>query len=185
MVANLADPAAHNPEETTVSDSVPQMRERIDQQNEQLKAREQELQELKSQLRTANARELFREQGLSPKHAELFAATNPEGELTPESVQEFATSYGLAPQAAEPSEAGDTPEPQTTEDDPGEGLSAFSGAGSRGQAGDAATPRTTKMTRDEWKALRDRDPAAAKVAIANGQVELNPNNFYVRTGQTP
>lgn len=165
-----------------MSDTVPQMRERIDQQNEQLKAKEQELAELKAQLRTSNARELFREQGLSPKHAELFAATNPEGELTPEAVQEFATSYGLATPADEPSEAAEAPQEGTTED-PGEGLSAFSGAGSQGQAGEAATPRKTKLTRDEWKALQKSDPAAAKNALLNGQVELNPNNFYVRSGQ--
>lgn len=160
-------------------ETVPQMRERIEEQN-------RELSKLRKENRTLSAKELFREKGYSPSHAELFTSSY-EGDLTVEAVEDFVTKFDLAPAVPDEPKSAPEEEPQKEEEapapDPGEGLSQFSGGGSRGGSGGAATPGSKTLTKDQWKELQKSDPAAAKLALLQGRVELNPNNPFVRTGQ--
>lgn len=45
---------------------------------------------------------VFAEVGLNPKHAKLYAALNPEGDATPQTVAQFAADYGLTTTEGEP-----------------------------------------------------------------------------------
>lgn len=166
-------------------ESVPQMRERIEAQNTELSGLRKENQELTQNVRTLTAKEMFRNKGLTPTHAELFTSANPEGDITEESVDEFVTKFDLQPTpVSETSESEEAPAEETeAAPDPGEGLDAFSGGGSRSGSGGAATPGSKTMTKAEWRDLQASDPAAAKEALLQGRVELNPNNFYVKSGK--
>ena len=55
--------------------------------------------------REASISGVFQEVGLNPQHAKLFAAVNPDGEATAESVAKFATDYGLVTTEGKPVEA--------------------------------------------------------------------------------
>lgn len=157
-------------------ETIPQMRDRIEEQNKELSS-------LRRENRTLKASELFRDKGYSPSHAELFTSSH-EGDITAEAVEEFVQKFDLAPQSAPETPPSDTQsEEEAPAPDPGEGLSDFSGGGSRGGSGGAATPGTKTMTKEAWKDLQKSDPAAAKLALLQGRVELNPNNPYVKSGQ--
>lgn len=74
----------------------------------QVKALEKELEplrEFKTQVeaerRNVALETVFKEVGLSPKHAVLFSKVNPEAEITPEVVQSFAAEYDLITQTGE------------------------------------------------------------------------------------
>ena len=165
-------------------ETVPQMRARIEEQNKELSELRRAVQEKDGAIRRFEAREVFREAGLPAQHADLYTAANPEGEITKDGILEFANAYNLAPQAeSEPEPAEEATE--ETASDPGSGLEAFSGGGSRGGSEAAATPRPNKLTKEEWYDLQKTDPAAAKARLLAGEVELNPDNPYVRQGQYP
>ena len=172
------DTAAYNKETIVAEETIPQMRERIEEQNK-------ELSQLRRENRTLTAKELFREKGYSPTHAELFTASV-EGDITPEAVDEFVTKFDLTPaepKTEEAPEEGTQTEEEAPAPDPGEGLAEFSGGGSRSGSGGAATPGSKTVTKEQWRELQKTDPAAARMLLEQGRVELNPDNFYVKSGQ--
>lgn len=164
-------------------EGIPQMRERINELEKQLKAAQDEAAKANSRARLFEAKDVFREQGYNPIHAELFVQGQPEGDITPESVDAFAQKYGLAPTGegegsqssgteGEDSEREDSAPPSDT------GLSSFGRAGSGSGDGGSAPATTEKLTHEEWKELHQKDPARARKAVADGRVEFKEGNFY-------
>lgn len=128
---------------------------------------------LQSEYTSFKATTTFKEAGLSAKHAELYLAANPDGDISTESVAAFAKEYGLQPAApaAPPAEAPDAapaapPVPSMA------GMADAAGS-PQAQAG-AAAP--AKMSKDEFERLLVDNPQAAAQAYAEGRVERNPRN---------
>jgi hypothetical protein len=164
-------------------ETIPQMRERIKELEKSEKALTRENEALQKDVRRFGARDAFRDQGLPAAHGDLYAAQNPEGEITAEGVMEFVESFNLgAPSGdsdgdASDSGGGDAPE---AAGDGNENLDALSRSGSRPGDGNPGGASTEQMTRDEWTKLYSRDPAAAKAAVASGSVEISEGNPYVK-----
>jgi hypothetical protein len=163
-------------------ETIPQMRERIEQLEKQNKELAKLVPTLQTENRVLKARDVFSGQGLAPEVAELYATQFPEGEITVESVTEFATKYGLgqtktADPVTDPTpDAGGGNAPTVA---PGaEALGALSRGGSRAGEGGAGASSTEPMTRVEWQGLYARDPAAAKAAVASGRVQISKDNVY-------
>lgn len=154
-------------------ETIPQMRERIDQQNEQLK-------QLGAENRRLIARETFREAGLKPDHGDLFAAQDAKSEITVDTVKAFASQFGLIEETpATDAEVETTPAAAEQGDPADEVLSQMSSGGSGAGEGGAASTKQ-RMTRDEWTELSKTDPSAARQALLQGQVQLRKDNFYVQ-----
>lgn len=164
-------------------ETIPQMRERIDQLEKQNRELTKLVPGLQTENRVLKARDVFGAEGFAPEGGELYAAQNPEGEITPESVAEFATKYnfgkaeasvetviGAAP--AEEGKADPKAAPGAAE------LGTLSRGGSRAGEGGAGASSTEPMTRAEWQGLYARDPAAAKAAVASGRVQISKDNVY-------
>lgn len=158
------------------------MRERIEQQNEELSALRREKSELASTVRQYQARDTFREVGLEAKHADLFIKAQPEGDITVEAVTEFAQQYDLVPGTVPETNGAEEATPETTAD-PGAGLEAFSRGGSRAGSDAAASVPTDTLTKEQWRDLQRENPAAAADALRRGKVLLNKDNPFVRSGQ--
>lgn len=126
-----------------------------------------------SELRQYKATVTFEKSGLLPKHAELFLKANPDAEVTPEAVSDFAHEYGLVTEAAPPS----TEEPKSEGGNPA--LSAFQNAGGGGTEG-AAPAAQPKMSREEFDALLASNPAAAAEAYVKGTAPRNSLNTQAR-----
>lgn len=161
-------------------ETIPQMRERIDKQNT-------EISDLRSQLRTFEAREAFRDAGLKPEFGDLFAAqADDKTAINTETASAFAEQYGLGASIVQ-EEAEVEEAPQTEEESgapAGSELASMSSGGTSAGDGGAATGGPT-MTRQEWIALQQTDPAAAQSALMRGQVQLREDNFYVQRGLVP
>jgi hypothetical protein len=162
-------------------ETIPQMRERIEQLEKQNRDATKALSSLQTENRVLKARDIFQSQGFAPTGGELFAAQNPEGEITPEAVAAFVEKYALGKvEAVEPV----TTDPNAEEGAappaaPGAaGLGALSRGGSRAGEGGAGGSGDTPMTRAEWQGLYARDPAAAKAAVASGRVQISKDNVY-------
>ncbi len=150
-----------------------------------IKALEKDLAKSKSALETAMgenrgyaAKDAFAEAGFAPQFADLYTASQPEGELTKEAIETWALGYGIDPvPATEPVEGEPKTEPTVT--DGSENLAAMGRGGSNPEGqGQPPTPTET-MPIPEWQALYRRDPDAAKQAVADGKVELRGDNPYV------
>jgi hypothetical protein len=78
---------------------------RTERQNKAFEKELADLREFKSTVvqeqRRGQVESVFKEVGLSPKHALLFEKVNPEAEITPEVVQTFAAEYDLITQAGD------------------------------------------------------------------------------------
>lgn len=159
-------------------ETIPQMRETIESLQKQLKAEQKALAETQARARKAEARELARSVELDPAHGELFAASNPDADLTEDAFRAFADQFKLAPAAA-PSTSDEGEEDESSVAD--EGLAGFTGGGSRPGAGGQPSARTEKMTRDEWNDLNRRDPQAARVALHEGRVQLREDNPWLQS----
>jgi hypothetical protein len=122
---------------------------------------EKELEELRAyktervqQERNHQIEGVFTELGLSPKHAKLYAALNPEGDATTELVAGFATEYGLgvvgegAAEAAAPVERGYTPT----------------------VIGEAAPLGAKAYSVEEWRNISMQDPKQGQQLLAQGRV---------------
>lgn len=157
-------------------DTIPQMRERIEALEKQLKAAEADKAALNKETRLLKARDVFREQGYDPVHGELFANSS-EGEITAEAVDEFAGKYGLVPTST-PDES--PAEDEASVDDAADDMASFSRAGSGAGSGGAAGPSENTMTREEYMSLAKSNPAAAKEAVAAGRVQLRADNPWTR-----
>lgn len=150
-----------------------------------------ELQAERAQFKAYKAEVTFKENGLTPKHAKLFLATNPEGDISPETVKEFAEEYGLVVNTPTPASAqsvvpglpedGSPPAverilgtgPKVTE--PGiSGGSIMGAAGTPQGTFNQAAP--TKMSKAEFQALLESNPQEAARAYTEGRVERNRLN---------
>lgn len=162
------------------TDNVIEMRDTIERLSKDKAGLTTDVETRDKQLRVYQAQDAFRDQGLNPNHGKLYAAVHPEGEITAETVVEFATEQAL------------TPVSSTQEDPAGEGdstssdaadqanLGSMSGSGSRAGDGGAGGSESQQLTRQEYQALYAQDPAAARAAVASGRVEVDPDNPYVR-----
>jgi len=132
----------------------------------QLRSYEKELSELRSfreervkAERTAAVESTFKDVGLNPKHAKLWAALNPEAEPTAEAVAGFAAEYGLVTENGEQVEAPAPPSFTPT---------LPTGAG---------PAQATKISRAEFRQMYDRDPANALKLLEQGRVETEVADF--------
>lgn len=126
-----------------------------------------------SDLRRFQATVTFEKNGLTPKHAELFLKANPEAEVTPEAVSDFAHEYGLATGEPEPSGKKEETPPAN------EGLNTFGEAAGSGTAGStpAAQPQ---MSQEDFESLLATNPDEAAKAYAEGRVSRNSLNVQAR-----
>ena len=164
-------------------DNIPQMRETIERLSKDNSSLKTENSGLTSQLRTRDARDAFRDGGYVPKNGDLYAAMNPDGEITAEAVTAFADEQGL-PLAGNSEDSGGSGD-STEEGDGSENLSGMSGSGSGAGDGGAGGAGVETLTRQEWQALHATDPAAAQKAIASGRVEISKDNPFVKGAGLP
>lgn len=166
-------------------ETIPQMRETIERLSKDKAGLQTQVDELSGQLRVRDAREAFRAEGYDPKQGDLFAASNPEGEITAEAVNEFAGSFNLQPVAAESQEgeskAADEGDPAPQAPAGSTGLAPAAGGGSLPGDSGSGGPGVKKMTRAEWQNLAATDPAAARAAVASGRVEISGDNPWTGT----
>jgi len=135
----------------------------VKQLRDALKAKDKERKELLTELEelrsfkqemahresVANAAKVFSAVGLSEKQAELFIKLNPEAEVNPETVREFAESYGLP-----------VSEKEASQDVPFKPV-------------EGGVPADGKLSRDDLSALYRENPAAALKALQDGRVRWN------------
>lgn len=88
------------------------LRKAYNRTTRELKAAQTELEPLKvfkaervAQERASAITSAFEEAKLNPIHSRLFAALNPEGDVTPGIVQAFATEYGLVDESGRDADA--------------------------------------------------------------------------------
>ena len=145
-----------------------------------------------SELRSFKTETHFEKQGLTAKHAELYLATNPDGDVTAETVSAFATEYGLSPAATPqppadpahmPADGGTPPVERTLVDGPAKPVDA-SLASVGGAAGTPASvlgsALPAKMSRSEFNKLLQSNPEEAARAYSEGRVERHEANVTVR-----
>jgi hypothetical protein len=164
--------------EVTGTETIPQMRERIEAQNKELASLRKSNSELGVEVRKMQARDAFRSAGFKAVHGDLYAAQYPEGEMSADSIAAFAKEYGLAAEeaqaAAEPQE-----EEAETGAKTGAALSGMSRSGSRpGDGGQPAAGADKTMTRQEWVELSKSDPVAARKAVREGRVQIRKDNPF-------
>lgn len=160
--------------------TIPQMREQIESLTADLaKARAGE-EAAQSQVKTLTGQVIALEQGYSKAQGGLYAKVA-DGELTAEGFDAFATEQGL-PQAnassgstgdeADSSDEGNVP---TDAPDGSADLANLARGGSRpGDSSGGASQE--QMTRQEWQTLYQNDKAAAREAVRQGRVEIDPGN---------
>jgi hypothetical protein len=126
-----------------------------------------------NELRTFKASTHFEKAGLGEKQASLFLKTNPEAEITAETVGAFIDEYGFVTEPA--TEIASAKEVAPAD----EGLGALSGAAGAATAG-SAPPAQPKMSKTDFAQLMIDNPQKAAEAYARGQVERNPANVQAR-----
>lgn len=150
-------------DEEVVGDTNPmkQLRAHARKLERDLKAGSTELEELRKyrtdselRIREQEAGKVFAELGLSEKQAKLFLKTNPDTEVTKDSIKEFAVEYGLGIQQSEEDDAVDS---QTSD--------TFVPVTSGG------TPVRNVLNREQFESLKRTDMAAAVKAVQEGRVE--------------
>lgn len=157
-------------------ETIPQMRDQIKALEKQVKDLSGTNSDLVKTNRELAARDAFRDQGYSAEGGELFAAQNPEGDITPEAVDAFVSKYGLSKAEASDADAVSEEEaaPEVAAGSPD--LAALSRSGSRAGEGGASGSASEPMTRQEWQELMASDPAAGKAAVASGRVQISRDN---------
>jgi hypothetical protein len=163
-------------------ETIPEMRERIEAQNKAIKDKDTEIGKLNSQLRVRDAREAFRGAGYNPKHGDLFATTNPEGEITAEAVAAFAGEWDLQP-AASDSIADEGTDDTSDADDGTDTLGSLGRSGTRAGEGGGGSSLEKTLTRQDWMELQATDPVAASQALSQGRVLISEGG-NLRTGQS-
>lgn len=157
-------------------ETIPQMRERIEALEKQVKSLSGDKDTLNAENRTLKAREFARDQGYDPVHGELFA-TSTDSEITAEGLNDFATKFGLNPTTTEVTKETTSTEESVEESAPG--MESMSRAGSGPGTTPAAGVGSDILTRQEYMALAQSNPAAAKEAVAAGRVQLRADNPWV------
>lgn len=165
--------------------TIPQMRETIDRLSKDKTGLERTVQELRSEVRTYQAKEVAVEAGYMPAHGKLYAAVNTEGDVTVEALAAFAMEQGLPPAASSNQGSSEEEESSTETKESGDtNLAGMAGGGSRaGDGGDGGVQSET-LTRQAWQELFRADPAAARQAVASGRVEIDKGNPHLRNRQT-
>lgn len=165
------------------SQNIPEMRETIERLSKEKADLSQKVGDLSQQLRVRDARDAFVAAGYAKTHGDLFVATNPEAEITAESVVAFADQFGLPPAAAGDSASSGDSAPAT--DAGSVELASMSGGGSRSGDTNAGGVQVETLTREQWKALHATDPSAAAAAVASGRVEISRDNPFVKGSGLP
>lgn len=166
------------------STNIPEMRETIERLSKEKAAALKEVADVRKDLRVRDAKDAFAEAGYAKSNGELFVASNPEGEITAEAVVQFADQYDLTPVVTEESST-DSGDPTPPPADGSSELAPMAGSSSRSGDGGAGGADVETLTRDEWKALQQKDPSAAAAAIASGRVEISAGNPFVRGSGLP
>lgn len=170
--------------DTDTSMEPKELREAYDRVRADLAAKTQELRQFKTEV-------TFKEQGLTPKHAQLFLAANPDAEISPEIVQNFAAEYGLQPaQAASPApepapeghlpaDGGTPPVERSLADGPqpvpDASLANLQGAAGT-PAGQFAQAQPAVMSGAEFQKLLATNPQEAAKAYTEGRAPRNEAN---------
>lgn len=140
---------------------------KLEKDHKALLAETEELRTFKSERVIAERNEqvgaAFKEVGLNEKHAKLWAALNPDTEVSSKAVAEWAVEYGLAEEGSLQAPAGEEP--------PATDAPSF-----RPTTG--ASPVAAQMSPAELKDLYARDPQAALAAIQRGKVSKERPRFY-------
>ena len=157
---------------TENNETIPQMRERIDSLTKQVKGLETDKTSLQGQLKARDARDAFAGQGFKAKLGDLYVSQNPEGDLSPEAVTEWATELGFSVESTDTSGTEDTSGTAGNAD-----LALLAGGGSGAGAGGAEGADRSPLTIDEWKTLQRTDPVAAKAALS--RVQVSPDNPWL------
>ena len=165
-------------------ETIPQMREALDNANKSIKDLTADNEKLTTDNRGFAARDAFRNEGYAANHGDLYAASNPDGDITVEAVNEFAGQFNLAKvEAGETKvvEDGVTDEGGDGTEGKAPGSKALAdmqrGSSSSGDGAGGASPE--KMTIAEWQALHQTDPAAAKEAQRQGRVAVSNDNPWM------
>lgn len=159
-------------------ETVPQMRERIEALEKQVKDEADARSAAESKARLYEARDAFRGKGLKAEYAELFISQH-SGDVTEEAVNGFVDKFGFKPESTPPPAAEEGSE--TVKNVTGStALSNMSGAGSRPGDGGQQTPGEEAMTRQDWNELNKKDRVAARAVLARGGVQIRKDNIYAR-----
>lgn len=169
----------------SAEENIPQMRETIERLSQDNAKAEKSISDLNSQLRVRDAREAFRGEGYNPKHGDLYAAVNPEGDITAEAVVSFADEQGLVVLEVNQESSGDSGSDTSGDDVEADKLSNMSGGGSRAGEGGAGGASPDTLTRTQWKELYRTDQAAAQAAITSGRVEISKDDSGSVPGTNP
>lgn len=159
-------------------ETIPQMRDRIDALEVTVKERDTTIVGLESTNHKFAARDAFRDEGFAANHGDLYAAANPDGDITKESVLEFADQFNLGKAESEAAAEGAEGDPEEAGDgtdakapgSPDLGKLERGGSSSSDGSGGAALE---KMTIPEWQALMLSDPVAGKEAQRQGRVAVS------------
>lgn len=167
-------------------ETIPQMRETIESLQKAVKEKDESIGKLNGDLRVRDAREAFRKAGFNPKHGDLFADKNPEGEITEQSVKDFAVSWDLAPAASEggDGDSSDGGDSTSDVDDGTDALGSLARGGTRAGEGGGGSATQQTLTRQEWQELQVTDPVAASQALSQGRVLISTSG-NLKAGQTP
>ncbi len=165
-------------------ETIPQMRETIDNLNKSNKDLTSANETLTTENRGFAARDAFRNEGYAANHGDLFAAKNPEGDITVDAVNEFAGQFNLTKVELETDESGsdegsDEGGDGTDGDAPGSKALAGMQRGGSSSGDGAGGASVEKMTQADWQALHATDPAAAKEAVRQGRVAISNDNPWL------
>ncbi len=161
-------------------ETIPQMRDQIDTLNKANKDLSADVDRLSGENRGFAARDAFRNEGYAANHGDLYAAANPEGDITADGVNEFAGQFNLPKvEVVAPTEGDEGSEGEgdlsSTDSVGSTDLADMARGGSRpGESAGGASPEG--MTRAEWQVLMQTDPAAGKEAVRQGKVQLSSDN---------
>ena len=145
-------------------ESIANVREALDKATADKTALQEQLTEVSGELKGMKAKEAFRAGGFQDSHADLFIKTNPEAEISSESINEFVNKYSLSPAEV----------PQQTS----EALTDMGNvAQTSAQSGVVGTAEAGKMTKGEYKKLQASDPTAAHEALIQGRVQMREDNY--------
>jgi hypothetical protein len=161
-------------------ETIPQMRDQIDTLNKANKDLAAEAVRLAGENRGFAARDAFRDEGYAANHGDLYAAANPEGDITADGVNEFASQFNLPKVDVVASTEGDEGSEGEGDQSSTEGvgstdLADMARGGSRpGESAGGASSES--MTSAEWQVLMQTDPAAGKEAVRQGKVQISKDN---------
>ena len=145
-------------------ESISNVRDALDKATADKTTLQEQLTEVSGELKGMKAKEAFRAGGFQDSHADLFIKTNPDAEITTESINEFVNKYSLNPTEA----------PQQAS----ESLSDMGNvAQTSPQSGVVGTAEAGKMTKADYKKLQVSDPTAAHQALLEGKVQMREDNY--------